>query len=164
VVAVVVENHRMPRYLIRGAVIGLLIATPVATWWHIGPLGAAEGSNITAAVRFRPPGLSEATETTLGRLASALVAASTAALIIAARRGVVDRRGWRALTPLLLLGVSGGAYWRLVTARIRGWDIAGGLLLTFVVVPVGGAIILGLFIWACFATQSLRSNHRVHGG
>jgi hypothetical protein len=154
----------MPRYLIRAAVIGLLIATPVATWWHIGPLGAAEGSTITAAVRFRPPALSEATKTTLGRLASALMAASTVALTVAARRGVVDRRGWQALTPLLLLGVSCGAYWRLVTARIQGWDIASGLLLILVVVPVGAAIILGLFIWACIATQSLRSNHRVHGG
>jgi hypothetical protein len=51
-----------------------------------------------------------------------------------------------------------------VTARIQGWDIASGLLLILVVVPVGAAIILGLFIWACIATQSLRSNHRVHGG
>ena len=95
--AVVAENHRVPRCLIRAAVIGLLIATPVATWWHIGPLGAAEGSTITAAVRFRPPALSEATKTTLGRLASALVAASTVALTVAARRGVVDRRGWQNL-------------------------------------------------------------------
>jgi hypothetical protein len=163
VVAVVAENHRMPRHLIRAAVMGLLIATPVATWWHIGQLNAAQGSTVTANVLFRPPALSEATEAMLGRIASALVAAS-AALIIAAGRGVVDRRGWRVLTPLLLLGLFCGAYWRILTATTPGWDIGSTLLGMFVAVPVGAAIFLGLVIWACLATQSLRSTHRDHVG
>jgi hypothetical protein len=154
----------MPRYLIRAAVVGLLIATPVATWWHIGQLNAAQSSTVTANVLFRPPALSEATEMVLGRIASALVAASSAALIVAAARGVVDRRGWRVLTPLLLLGVFCGAYWRLLTATTPGWDIGSTLLGIFVAVPVGAAIVLGLVIWACLATQSLRSTHRVHRG
>jgi hypothetical protein len=154
----------MPRYLIRAAVVGLLIATPVATWWHIGQLNAAQGSTVTANVLFRPSALSEATEMVLGRIASALVAASSAALIVAAARGVVDRRGWRVLTPLLLLGVFCGAYWRLLTATTPGWDIGSTLLGIFVAGPVGAAIVLGLVIWACLATQSLRSTHRVHRG
>jgi hypothetical protein len=151
----------MPRWLIRCAVLGLLVATPVAVWWHVGQLRVAEGSDITANVLFRPPSISEATETALGRMATALVTGSVTALVVADRRGLFDRRWWRVLVPLLLLGAFIGAFWRVVTATTPGWDIGSTLLGIFVAVPAGAAIIIVLAIWACIGWDSLRSGRQV---
>jgi hypothetical protein len=154
------EDGHVPRSLVRCAVLGLLIATPVAVWWHVGQLSMLEGSNITANVLFRPPSVSEATETALGRTATALVAASAAALVIAERRGLFDRRWWRVLVPLLLLGAFIGAFWRVVTATTPGWDIGSTLLGIFVAVPAGAIVMTVLAIWACLGWASLQTARR----
>jgi hypothetical protein len=154
----------MPRWFARTAVIALLIATPVATWWHVGPLGAEDDPAATANVLFRPLPASEATESVLGRTATALVAATAAVLLVAAGRGVIDRRGWKVLTPLVLLGAFSGAYWRVLTAATPSYDIGSTLLGIFVALPLGIIVILVLVIWASVARDSLRSTDQVNRG
>lgn len=154
----------MPRWFARAAVIGLLIATPVATWWHLGPLGAEDDPGATANVLFRPLPVGETTESILGRAATAFVAATAAVLLAAAGSGVIDRRGWKVLTPVVLLGAFCGAYWRVLTAATPGYDIGSTLLGIFVALPLGIVVILVLVIWACVVRESLRSTDHVNRG
>jgi len=158
--ALFANDDHMPRSLVRAAVLGLLIALPVATWWHVGPLDFSDQSSRTANVLFRPPSMSDTRETALGRSATALVVVSAMILVVAVGRGTVDPRGRRVLTPLVLLGCFGGAYWRVLSATTPGWDIGTTLLGIFFGVPFGFIVVVGLIVWACLSWGSLRATAR----
>lgn len=154
------NNDHMPRSLVRAAVLGLLIASPLASWWHVGPLDFGDQSGVTANVLFHPPSMSDAMEAALGRTATAVMALSVVVLVAGVGRGVVDPRGWRVLIPLVLLSGFCGAYWRVLTATTAGYDVGSTLLGIFVAVPLGLIVVLGLVVWTCLAWDSLWSTAR----
>lgn len=149
------NDDHMPRSLVRAAALGLLFASPLVSWWHVGPLDFGGQSEVTANVLFHPPSMSEAMEAGLGRTATAVMAVSAMLLVVGAGRGVVDPRGWRVLIPLVLLGGFCGAYWRVLTATTAGYDLGGTLSGIVVAVPFGLIVVLGLVVWACLGWDSL---------
>jgi hypothetical protein len=146
------DDACMPRLVVGLAVVGLLVATPLATWWNVGPLDFThrQGGN-TTVVLIHPPDVSEGTEATLGRTATGLVVVSWTALGVATACGLFDRSRWLMLTPLVLLGAFCGAGWRVLTATTEAWDLGITLAAIFVGIPFGIFVVVVLVVWAIVA-------------
>jgi hypothetical protein len=146
------QRRRMPHLVVSVAVIALLLATPVATWFHVGPLGTAERSGSTANVLWRAESVDEVLETACGRVATATVPVAITVLLVAAGLGSVDPGGVWVLLPLVLLGAFCGAYGRVLTMTTPGCDIGSTLLGILIGLPVAYLVIESLMIWAVVAS------------
>jgi hypothetical protein len=137
------------------AATGLLIATPVATWWLVGDrTESSAGTDLDYAVR--PVELDPAVERLVGTGSVLTVAVTVLLLTRASRRHQLDPRWWSVVVPLLVAGVIVGAGWRVITAGVIGANIGAGF-----VVLVGGPLVAALLLWAMFRSlYLLRSAHR----
>ncbi len=124
------------------AAVGLVLATPVVTWWLIGPLNTAP-ARVGLDYAFRPWPISPAVTRAAGFTAAVLAVVSLTVLISAITRRLLDMRWWAVLLPLLAAGFIAGAGWRVMTAGVLGSNIGAGL-------------------WPCSAGHWLRSWSRGH--
>jgi hypothetical protein len=120
----------------------LALATPVATWWLVGPLNTAP-ARVGLDYAFRPWPISPVAARAAGIAAVVLAVMSLAILIWATVRHRLDARWWGVLTPLLAAGFIAGAGWRVMTAGVLGTNIGAGF-----VVMLGGPVVLLLLAWA----------------
>jgi hypothetical protein len=143
------------RGLVPLAAAGLVLATPVATWWLVGDRsGTSAGTELDYAVR--PVEADPATQRLVG-VVSVLVFVGTALLLVwASRRRLFDPRWWSAIVPMLVAGVIVGAGWRVVTAGAVGANIGAGLVVLF-----GAPVVAALVLWTVLRSLYLvRSNRR----
>lgn len=124
------------------AAVLLALATPVATWWLVGPIdtGPARAGLKHA---FRPWPISPAAARPVSIAAAILAVMSLTLLILATVRHRLDARWWRVLIPLLAAGFTVGAGWRVLTAGARSTIIGVGW-----VILLGGPLVLVLLAWA----------------
>ena len=135
------RSHRGLVGLRSGAVVIMLLATPVATWWRTGNLSPDLPNHPTLSYDFGPYNVDPSLERVLGLTSSVLFVVSVVVLVVATFRHSLDARWWLALAPALAAGVVAGASWRLANAGYVGADIGGG--------PVA------LFLGACFTVALL---------
>ncbi len=117
-------EHRSVWRVLLPAAVGLVLATPVVTWWLVGPLNTAP-ARIGLDYAFRPWPISPA---------MARAAGITAAVLA---------RWWAVLLPLLAAGFIAGAGWRVMTAGVLGSNIGAGFVVLF-----GGPLVAILVAWA----------------
>lgn len=108
------------------AMVALIVAVPVATWWAVGDLSTDLPD---PDYQIRPFDIGHTTEQVAGVSAAVLAAAAVVALIHAGRAGRFDRRWWPVLVELMLAGALCGAGWRVLTAGVIGANIGAGLVL-----------------------------------
>jgi len=125
------------------AVFAVIAALPVLTWWIVGDVSEDGAEDIM----FRAPELPAAVDVIVVFGAVALVVCGLALIMTPAGRGHVGRREWLAMLPLLLLGLFVGFAARVLTARVGGANIGGGLLLFAAPVIVPLLIILSGVLW-----------------
>jgi hypothetical protein len=130
----------------------LVVATPVATWWLVGDLSTQlpDPDHL-----IRPVDIGDTAEHVVGVGAVVLAAASVVALVVAGRRGRVDRGWWPVLVELLLAGALGGAGWRVLTAGVIGANIGAGFVL-----GVGAPVVVFLVGSAVYDWLSLGARRR----
>ncbi len=124
------------------AAVGLVLATPVVTWWLIGPLNTAP-ARVGLDYAFRPWPISPAVTRAAGFTAAVLAVVSLTVLISAITRRLLDMRWWAVLLPLLAAGFIAGAGWRVMTAGVLGSNIGAGFVALF-----GGPLAAMLVAWA----------------
>jgi hypothetical protein len=120
----------------------LALATPLATWWLVGPLNTAP-ARVGLDYAFRPWPINPAAARAAGIAATIVAVMSLTFLIWATARHRLDARWWRVLIPLLAAGFIAGAGWRVLTAGVLGANIAAGF-----VIMIGGPLVLILVAWA----------------
>lgn len=125
------------------AVFAVIAAVPVLTWWIVGDV-SEEGAE---DIMFRAPDLPATVDLILVFGAVTLFVCGLALIMTPAGRGHVGRREWSAMLPLLLLGLFVGFGGRLVTARVGGANIGGGLLWWAAPVVVPLLIIWSAVLW-----------------
>jgi hypothetical protein len=141
--------HTDARWALLLAATGLMIATPIATWWLVGDQSAtAKGADLDYAVR--PVELDPAVERLVGAGSVVIIAITLPLLIRAARMRRFDVRWWSVLVPVLVAGAIVGAGWRVVTAGVVGANIGAGLVFLF-----GGPVVVALLVWAVFRSLYL---------
>ena len=128
--------------LLLSAAVTLALATPIATWWLVGPLKTAP-ARVGLDYAFRPWPISPVAATATGIAAAMLAVMSLALLIWATARHRLDARWWRVLIPLLVAFFIAGAGWRVLTAGVLGSNIGAGI-----VIVIGGPLVLVLVAWA----------------
>jgi len=137
----------------------LVLASPVATWWLVGPNPGDEiGSDPTLRpddydYLFHPPAIDANVERAGGRAAAAIALLAVAALVVEARRGHIDRRWWPPILAMTLVGAIIGLAGRVMTAAVVGANIGGGFMLLFGT-PVVLALVIGSIVWSI---QTLRT-------
>lgn len=137
------------------AAIGLVLATPVATWWLVGPLHTAP-ARVGLDYAYRPWPISPAVARAAGITATAFAVVGLTVLIWATARRLLDARWWAVLLPLLAAGFIAGAGWREMTAGVLGSNIGAGF-----VVLVGWPVIAILVAWALgYSFHLARHGHR----
>ena len=119
----------MWRFLVPTAV-GLILATPVASWWQVGPLNTAP-ARVGLDYAFRPWPISPQVARAAGITATVLAVVSLAILIWATVRHLLEARWWWVLLPLLAAGFIAGAGWRVMTAGVLGVNIGAGFVVGF---------------------------------
>jgi hypothetical protein len=132
------------------AMVALMVAVPVATWWAVGDLSTDLPD---PDYRIRPFAIGHRTEQVAGVSAAVLAVAAVVALIHAGRAGRFDRRWWPVLVELMLAGTLCGAGWRVLTAGVIGANIGAGLVL-WVGAPIVAALVgLAVFDWLSVRAQ-----------
>ena len=133
---------------VAGAV--LVVAMPVAVWWLVGDLSTetADPDHF-----LRPVDVGDTAEAVVGVAAVVLVTASVVAMVVAGRRGRVDRRWWRVLVELVLAGGLCGVGSRVLTAGVIGANIGAGFVMVFI-----APIVAALLSWALLDWLSLRES------
>ncbi len=126
-----------PSVLRRIAATVLVLAVPFAVAFLIGDLSTTDVADPDYVIR--PPDVPDVVGQALGMASLVLVVASTGMLVQAWRRGPPQPGFLSVLVPLLLLGVIGGAVWRVFTAAVIGANIGAGILMLF-----GWPIVLAL--------------------
>lgn len=112
------------------AAVGLILATPAATWWLVGPLNTAPAP-VGLDYTFRPWRISLLVARAAGMTATALALVSLAILIWATVRRLLEARWWLVLLPLLAAGFIAGAGWRVMSAGVLGSNIGAGFVVLF---------------------------------
>jgi hypothetical protein len=132
------------------AMVALIVAVPVATWWAVGDLSTDLPD---PDYQIRPVAIGDTTEQVAGVSAAVLAVAAVVALIHAGRAGRFDRRWWPVLVELMLAGTLCGAGWRVLTAGVIGANIGAGLVL-WVGAPIVAALVgLAVFDWLSVRAQ-----------
>jgi hypothetical protein len=116
--------------LVMPAALGLILATPVATWWLVGPLNTAP-ARVGLDYTFRPWPISPVVGRAAGLAATAVAIVSLAISIWATIRRLLEARWWLVLLPLLAAGFIAGAGWRVMTAGVLGSNIGAGFVVLF---------------------------------
>jgi len=135
-------EHRSVWRVLLPAAVGLVLATPVVTWWLVGPLNTAP-ARVGLDYAFRPWPISPAMARAAGITAAVLAVVSLTVLIWAITRRLLDTRWWAVLLPLLAAGFIAGAGWRVMTAGVLGSNIGAGFVVLF-----GGPLVAILVAWA----------------
>jgi hypothetical protein len=132
------------------AMVALIVAVPVATWWAVGDLSTDLPD---PDYQIRPVAIGDTTEQVAGVSAAVLAVAAVVALIHAGRAGRFDRRWWPVLVELTVAGTLCGAGWRVLTAGVIGANIGAGLVL-WVGAPIVAALVgLAVFDWLSVRAQ-----------
>jgi len=132
------------------AMVALIVAVPVATWWAVGDLSTDLPD---PDYQIRPVAIGDTTEQVAGVSAAVLAVAAVVALIHAGRAGRFDRRWWPVLVELMVAGTLCGAGWRVLTAGVIGANIGAGLVL-WVGAPIVAALVgLAVFDWLSVRAQ-----------
>lgn len=132
------------------AMVALIVAGPVATWWAVGDLSTDLPD---PDYQIRPVAIGHTTEQVAGVTAAVLAVAAVVALIHAGRAGRFDRRWWPVLVELMVAGTLCGAGWRVLTAGVIGANIGAGLVL-WVGAPIVAALVgLAVFDWLSVRAQ-----------
>ena len=97
---------------------------------------------------FRAPELPAAVDVIVVVGAVVLFVCGSGLVMTPAGRGHVGRREWLAMLPLLLLGLFVGFGGRVVTARVGGANIGGGLLVWAAPVVMPLLIIWSAALWS----------------
>jgi hypothetical protein len=127
------------RLVLVPAALALVLATPVAIYWLIGPLSSAQ-AHVRLHYAYRPWPVGPA----VSIAATILAVISLALLIWATARQRLDARWWKALIPLLVAGFIVGAGYRVLTAGLLpGVNIGAGF-----VMMIGAPLVLILVAWA----------------
>ncbi len=121
------------------ALAAMVLSLPVVTWWLIGDLSEEQGEDYLVQAPDLPTGVDVALVLT----AVLSIVFGTVLLGSPAGRRPVKSAELKATVPLVLLGVFVGAGGRVLTARVVGANIGGGLvmLVASVVLPL-------LIIWS----------------
>jgi hypothetical protein len=132
------------------AMVALIVAVPVATWWAVGDLSTDLPD---PDYQIRPVAIGHTTEQVAGVTAAVLAVAAVVTLIHAGRAGRFDRRWWPVLVELMVAGTLCGAGWRVLTAGVIGANIGAGLVL-WVGAPIVAALVgLAVFDWLSVRAQ-----------
>ena len=135
-------NPNLPsaRWSASVAALGLVLATPAATWWLVGDQSVQSQTDLDYVVRLNvDPGV----ERLAGIAGLVLLAASVVTLLLASRNRGLDRRWVWVVGPLVVAGVIVGAGLRIVTAGVIGANIGAGFAVVF-----GAPVVAGLLLWA----------------
>lgn len=132
--------------------VALVVAAPVVAWWGVGDLSEDVDPN-HADYAMRPPPLSGSAELCLGAAASVVALVALAALAVATRRGLVARRWWGFVLPLVAIGVFAGIGYRVMTAAVIGANIGAGLVIVFSPFVVIPALALSATSWRALPRQ-----------
>jgi len=120
----------------------LVLATPVAAWWLVGPLNTTP-ARAELDYAFRPLPIGPVATRAAGIAAATVAVVSLALLIWATAAHRLDVRWWRALTCLVVAGFVVGAGWRVLTAGGIGANFSAGF-----VIMIGVPLVLILVAWA----------------
>lgn len=130
------------RWAVVPAALGLVLATPIATWWLVGDLSTVPlSASPDYAFHSWPIGPAAARASGIGSLVVAAVMMGV--LGWATLRRLLDIRWWAVLALLLAAGFIAGAGWWVMTAGVIGANIGAGW-----VIISGGPILLMLLVWA----------------
>jgi len=135
-----------------------VLATPVATWWLVGDLSTVPLS-AEPDYAFRPWPISAAVARAAGASSLMLSAAMTVLLVWATSARRLDVRWWAVLIPLLLIGMSAGAGWRVMTAGVIGANIGAGLII-LVGGPAAASLALWSLVWSAYLLLHPRGRSR----
>lgn len=124
------------------AAIGLVLATPVASWWVMDVIATSE-QLLDPDYAFRPIPMDPTTKLLIGVTAVTFVVAAVFALVLTDPDWHFVRRWWTVVAPLLAVGAICGGGWAAMTAPVIGANIGAGLVLL-------GAppVVVALLIWA----------------
>jgi hypothetical protein len=134
------------------AAAGLVLATPVAAWWIVGPQDSAGFAPADLDYAIRPFRITPAAERAVG--AGSVVLAVVTALLLgwATLRRRFDPRWWRVLGALLIVGVLIGWSWRVLTAGVIGANIGAGMVILLI-----GPLVVFLLAFAVWRSLRLVS-------
>lgn len=122
----------------------MVLALPVVTWWLIGDLSEDRGEDYIV----QAPDLPTAVDVALVLTAVFSIVFGTVLLGSPAGRRHVRSAELKATVPLVLLGVFVGAGGRVLTARVGGANIGGGLVMLAASVVLPLLIIWGAAQWS----------------
>ncbi|GAA4591852.1 hypothetical protein BJY16_000419 [Actinoplanes octamycinicus] len=136
------------RKALPAAMIALVFAVPVATWWLVGDLTDPEllAEHIELDYAYRAVSLGAAADRVLGMLACLIVAGTVPFLAWASITRRLRAGWWLVLLPLIVAGHLSGLAARVATAGVIGANIGAGLVLLLglpvllVLVSIAGVI------------------------
>lgn len=137
-----------------GAALGMVVSAPVASWW-LSEVFLVEPESVPAGdaepdVLVAPLPLGGTAEQVVGWVALAVAVGSTALVVLAVRRGALDRRWVSVLAALAGIGGLAGIGWSWITVPTIGANIGAGLY-----VIVAAPVAAGLALWAAWRTRRL---------
>lgn len=138
----------MGRASIRSATVLLLATFPISIWWLVGDL--SEGAGAPDRM-FEAPELTSTQEFLIGLVAVVLFVVSLGFVLAALRQ---HRLRWAEVlpaVPFLLAGAYAGFAGRVVTARVSGANIGGGMLIL-----LAPFVAIGTIAWAWYLTRSAK--------
>ena len=130
------------RYIVL-AMGGVVLASPVLSWFVVGDTSEANGVDHM----FRAPDLPAAVQLVIGLAAVGLAVTGAVVVVAGLHRGLVNTREVFAAAPLVAAGVFVGLAARVMTAGVIGANIGGGLVLLFGPFVVVGLVALSVFVW-----------------
>ncbi len=143
-------TRRHTRWSARLGSAAMVLATPAATWWVVGPNPGNElGSDPASGADdydylFQPPTIDPGLERAVG-IGSILAVVCGAGLVARGiRNGRLDSRWLPAILMLTVAGVIMGAGGRVLTAAVVGANIGGGFVLLFGTPVVIALVIAGV--------------------
>ncbi|MEH0843307.1 hypothetical protein V6U81_13065 [Micromonospora sp. CPCC 205711] len=141
------------------AMLVLILAAPVASWWLTGDLTneaarqlAAQGVELD--YEFRPLSLGPVGDRTVGVLACISAIGALGLLVRGTATRRLDSGWWPVLLPLVGAGAVVGFAWRVLTAGGIGANIGAGLTIMF------GGPVLAVLLVAAAAAAALQM-HRI---
>lgn len=142
----------------RRLAICVAIATlPITTWWMVGDL--SEGP-YAQDYMFKAPTLARNHQLVVGIVATLLLLVSGGVLVAAVAHRRLSWVNVRPAVPLLLAGAFSGWAARVMTARVSGANIGGGLFML-----LGPLVLLGAIAWSWyFARASDEGSSTRHPG
>lgn len=141
----------MGRFSIWLATAVAVATSPIVTWWLLGDL--SESATAEDYI-YRAPELTRGQQLAIGLGATTLFAVSLCVIAIAVRHRHVRWVEVRPAVPLLVAGAFCGFAWRVVTARVGGANIGGGLILMF-----GPYFLIAMIACACALAWAARTRH-----